>query len=259
MRCPTHPSPLPPCRLLCSRGEAILVQRYISTRPMFTNLRELQFVAAQQQQQQQQAAAGGGGGGSSSSGAAGSAQAAAEAEAVAADLAALRGLSSLYKSILSTMRDEAVVIEQVGGQGRAGGVAAAGCRLPGSMVCGPLELPFVLYRLLALVCAPPPPRRCFPRRTAPSRSTSSECLSRRCRQQWTRCCGRRQLGRGTPRCAPACASWPRCIARRGAWRTTCRQARQAGWQAGRLAGWQAGGRVASMLQSVRWRAGAGLR
>ena len=32
----------------CSRGEAILVQRYISTRPMFTNLKELQATAASQ-------------------------------------------------------------------------------------------------------------------------------------------------------------------------------------------------------------------
>ncbi|KAL4458016.1 hypothetical protein ABPG75_012881 [Micractinium tetrahymenae] len=86
-----------------SRGEAILVQRYISTRPMFTNLRELAF-AQQQQQQQQEAAAAAAGGGSEAE--------ALEAEA-ATDLAALRGLSSLYKSILSTLRDEAVVIEQV--------------------------------------------------------------------------------------------------------------------------------------------------
>jgi hypothetical protein len=106
-----------PCCLPCSRGEAILVQRYISTRPLFTNLRELQFAAAHQQQHQAVAGAGGG------AGAAYLAQAAAEAEAAAADLAALRGLSSLYKSILSTMRDEAVVIEQVRGRGRWAGRA----------------------------------------------------------------------------------------------------------------------------------------
>ena len=95
------------------------MQRYISTRPMFTNLRELQFVAQQQQQQQQAAAAAAA---AASTAGAGSAEAvAAEAEA-AADLAALRGLSGLYKGILGAMRDEAVVIEQVGWLG-----CLAGC------------------------------------------------------------------------------------------------------------------------------------
>lgn len=88
-----------------SRGESILVQRYISTRPMFTNLRELQYAAQQQQQQAAAAAAAAGEAGGGSGGA--------EAAEAAADAAALRGLSSLYKSILGTMRDEAVVIEQV--------------------------------------------------------------------------------------------------------------------------------------------------
>lgn len=101
-----------------SRGEAILVQRYISTRPMFTNLRELQFVA-QQQQQQAAAAAAASASGAGAGGAESAAAAEAEAEA-AADLAALRGLSSLYKSILATLREEAVVIEQVQTEGLGG-------------------------------------------------------------------------------------------------------------------------------------------
>lgn len=102
----------------CSRGEAILVQRYISTRPMFTNLRELQFAAQQQQQQQQAAAAAAA---AASTAGAGSAEAAAAEAEAAADLAALRGLSGLYKGILGAMRDEAVVVEQVRWGGRVEG------------------------------------------------------------------------------------------------------------------------------------------
>ena len=99
---PPHPA-LPACPTrACSRGEDLLVQRYISTRPMFTNLREAQFVAQQQAAQAAQAAGG-----------AAVDEAAAADAAAAADLASLRGLSGLYKGILLAMRDEAVVIEQV--------------------------------------------------------------------------------------------------------------------------------------------------
>ncbi|PSC72605.1 exocyst complex component sec10 [Micractinium conductrix] len=87
-----------------SRGEAILVQRYISTRPMFTNLKELQATAASQAAAAAAAAALAVGTPDS--------EEALEAEA-AADAAALRGLANLYKHLLGTLRDEAVVIEQV--------------------------------------------------------------------------------------------------------------------------------------------------
>jgi hypothetical protein len=95
------PEALWACLLAC-----LVLQRYISTRPMFTNLRELHFGAGapaanaqqpQQAQQQQQRGAEGG----------------PPPDQQAAAVAALRGLSSLYKSILGTMREEAVVMEQV--------------------------------------------------------------------------------------------------------------------------------------------------
>jgi hypothetical protein len=91
-----RPAPLPPFPP-GSRGEDILAQRYISTRPLFTSPRELQFV---QQRQQLQAAA-----------------AAREGEegGEPADAAVLSALGGFYRAILAAMRDEAVVVEQVGG------------------------------------------------------------------------------------------------------------------------------------------------
>ncbi|KAL4853455.1 Exocyst complex component SEC10b [Chlorella vulgaris] len=97
-----------------SQGESMLVHRYISTRPMFTSLRELQFVQQQQQLQASAAAAAAAALGSSGNAAAQQAAAAAQAgELSAADLSSLRALSSFYKGLLSAMRDEAVVLEQV--------------------------------------------------------------------------------------------------------------------------------------------------
>eukprot|EP00887_Chlorella_sp_A99_P001500 scaffold8.g1500.t1 len=77
-------------------GEALLVQRYISTRPIFKTW-------------EGRVGAPGGGGGGAGSGAGG---APGGGNAAGGGGAALKGLSGLYKSVAATMRDEAVVMEQ---------------------------------------------------------------------------------------------------------------------------------------------------
>ena len=189
------------------------LQRYISTRPIFKTWEGRLGAAGS-------AGAGAGSGAGNAAPESHGAGSSSEAAAPADPHAALKGLSGLYKSIATTMRDEAVVIEQVFPSPYTA-LALFIQRLFEQKARTAAELLAPLWH-----AGPACPLRETSAAPVDPRPTPVSCRlpprCRRCRPLWMRSSAVRRARPRQRRCMHTFACWQTHTGARVRWRTSCR-------------------------------------